>query len=150
MLNDSTLAIMELAGQGFCCSQILVLLSLQGMGLDDPPLTRAMAGLCNGMGDCSGPCGILSGGACVLALHTAQGFAGDTADERLPLLLEAFRDWFHDATTPYGGITCGVIMGGDCRTPDPSRCGVLLAESHQRINAILIEHGFDPAIPKGE
>ncbi len=144
MLSDSSLRLMALAGQGFCCSQILLLLALEDMGHENSELIRAIAGLCNGMGDCDGPCGILSGGSCLLALYTAKGTPDEVADERLSLLQESFRDWFVESTAQYGGITCGEITGGNCRTPDPSRCGTLLGAAHSRLQDILRENGLDP------
>lgn len=144
MLDERSLRMMQLAGQGFCCSQILALLALEQAGRGNPDFVRAMAGLCHGMSDCDGPCGVLTGGACLLGLFAGKGEPDEIADERLPLMLESFRDWFGEAVAAYGGITCGSIAGGDCRTPDPARCGTLLAGAYARLLEILAENGIDP------
>ncbi|MFV0348866.1 MAG: DVU_1555 family C-GCAxxG-C-C protein [Halodesulfovibrio sp.] len=150
MIDQTSLRMMQLAGQGYCCSQILILLALEGMGRENPDLVRAMAGLCHGMGDCDGPCGVLTGGVCLLGMYTGKGTDDDVADDRLPLMLESFRDWFTEAVAGYGGIACGSIAGGDCRTPDPSRCGTLLSGAYARIMEIVVENGMDPMTGKGD
>lgn len=150
MLNDISLRMMQLAGQGYCCSQIVMILVLDGMGRHNPDLVRAMAGLCHGMGDCDGPCGVLSGGAAVLGVYAGKGTDDELADERLPLLLEGFRDWFSDAVAGFGGISCGTIAGGDCRTPNPERCGGLLSGAYEQLMALVSEQGMDPFAGRGE
>ncbi|MFV0422617.1 DVU_1555 family C-GCAxxG-C-C protein [Oleidesulfovibrio sp.] len=150
MLDDTSLTMMRLAGQGYCCSQIILLLALEGMGRENPDLVRAAAGLCHGGGSCDGPCGIVTGGNCLLALYTAKGHDNDQADERLPMLIEEFGDWFTETTVQYGGISCGDITGGECRTPDMSRCGTLIATAYARLMEILDENGIDPATGKDE
>lgn len=145
MLDDTTLRLMRLAGEGFCCSQIMFIMALEDMGRDNPDLIRAMAGLCNGGGDCEGPCGVLTGGACLLSMHTAKGYAGEDADDKLPLLLNEFADWFRDeACAPFGGSACADIVGDGCQGPHPQRCGELVAAAFARIMDLLAEHGFDP------
>ncbi|ABB40336.1 C_GCAxxG_C_C family protein [Oleidesulfovibrio alaskensis G20] len=150
MLDDTSLTMMRLAGQGYCCSQILILLALEGMGRRNPDLVRAAAGLCHGGSDCDGPCGVLTGGNCLLALYTAKGHDNDTADEILPLLLEEYGEWFGQAVAQYGGIQCSQITGGQCRTPDMSRCGTLVAAAYGRLLEILDAHALDPATGKDE
>lgn len=148
MIDGYTLPIMQLAGQGYCCSQILIILALEGMGRENPDLIRAMSGLCHGMGDCEGPCGVLSGGVCLIGLYTGKGTTDDVPDDRLPLMLENFRDWFTEAVAGYGGSTCGAITGGDCHTPDPARCGTLLSQAYARLMDILAENSIDPLAGK--
>lgn len=145
MLNANTLDIMELGGQGYCCSQILVLLAMRNAGMECAPLVRAMAGLCNGFGDCSGACGVLTGGLAVLGLYAGRGDINQTTDytEQLPLLLESYRDWFNEVTTVYGGASCEVIMDGNCGVVDPIKCGGLLTEAHEKIMQILLENDID-------
>ena len=145
MLDDVGLKLMELAGKGYCCSQAMVLLALDEMGRENPDLARAASGLCNGMGDCSGPCGVYTGGILVLGLHAGKGADMEEADDRLPLMLEELRDWFVSATSEYGGISCGAILDRECGRPDPTRCGGLLAAASAQVRQILADNGFDPA-----
>ena len=55
-MDDTSLRLAQLSAQGLCCSQILMQLALEDMGADNPPLIRAMAGLCEGSGG-GGLCG---------------------------------------------------------------------------------------------
>ena len=49
--------------QGYCCSQLLLLLMLQAQDRQNPDLVRAMHGLCHGIGQSDGPCGQLPDGS---------------------------------------------------------------------------------------
>lgn len=145
-MNDMDLTLMRLSGAGYCCSQIMLLLGLEETGRSNPDLVRAMAGLCNGLGDCSGPCGVLTGGLCLLAFHTGKGLDHEQEDERLPLLLAELREWFGEtACSEFGGTTCKAILGGECGRPDPQRCGGLLAKTHARVRELLVENDLDPS-----
>jgi hypothetical protein len=143
MFDDTGLLLMELAGKGYCCSQIMVLLALDDMGRENPDLTRAAAGLCNGLGDCSGPCGVYTGASLVLGLYAGKGMDMEESDDKLPLMLEELREWFVAATERYGGITCGAILDRECGQPDKERCSGLLADTFAQLRAILADNGFD-------
>jgi hypothetical protein len=145
MLNDTGLTVMELAGKGYCCSQILVMLALDEMGRDNPDMVRAAMGLCKGGGDCSGPCGVYTGASLLLGLHAGKGTDTEQPDDRLPLMQEALRDWFADATAQYGGTACGDILGKDNTQPDPVKCGGLVTGAYDRVRQILADNGLDPA-----
>ncbi len=67
-LDDRFFKIMLLHKQGYCCSQIMAILTLRNMGREDADVVRAMGGLCYGLGYSGDTCGVLSGGACILAL----------------------------------------------------------------------------------
>lgn len=144
MLDDTGFRMLELAGKGYCCSQILVLLALDGLGRENPDLVRAAAGLCNGLGDCSGPCGVLTGAMLVLGLHAGKGTDDEEAGDTLPLMIEEMRDWFAAATAQYGGTACRDILDGGCGQPDAARCGGLLADTHARLREILAQNNLDP------
>ena len=145
MLNDTGLLMMELAGKGYCCSQIMALLALDEMDRENPDLVRAAAGLCQGLGDCSGPCGVYTGGAMLLGLYGGKGTDMEQADDKLPLMLEELRTWFIDITSQYGGSTCRNILGNDSTQPDPVRCGGLVADTYEQVREILVGNGLDPA-----
>ncbi|WP_432738327.1 DVU_1555 family C-GCAxxG-C-C protein [Maridesulfovibrio sp. FT414] len=145
-MNDTDLRILQLHGSGYCCAQIFILLCLENMQRENPDLVRAAQGLCLGMGDCSGPCGILSGGLCALSLYAGKGTDYEQAEEQLPVLAETFRDWFREkATVQHGGFSCEAILGEKSLTPNPERCGQLLTASYEQLINILLEAGLDPA-----
>ena len=147
-MNDIGFRIIQLAGKGYCCSQILMLLALEAQGRENPELVRAMAGLCMGAGNSGGVCGVFTGGACVLALFGAKGADPEKEADKLPLMLAELSEWFEQsACQSYGGVSCTDIIGEGSRRPDPDRCGRLLVDTWDRILEILVENGFDPANP---
>lgn len=146
MLSDIQLQLLQWAGKGYCCSQILVGMALEYSGMENPQLIRAAEGLCNGMGGCDTNCGLLTGGALVLGLYAGHDAFSEEKDEQLSVLLESFREWFVDtATSQYGGITCGQILGDDCESsvPDTSKCSTLLAETYSYLESLLTEYNYD-------
>ncbi|BCS88050.1 DVU_1555 family C-GCAxxG-C-C protein [Pseudodesulfovibrio sediminis] len=150
MLDDAGLKVMELGGKGYCCTQIMILLALDEMGRENPDLVRSAAGLCNGLGDCSGPCGVLSGAAMILGLYSGKGLDMEEAEECLPVMLEELRDWFTETTAEFGGTTCTAILGGECGQPDPIRCGGLLSAAVEQVREILVANELDPTEGRDE
>jgi len=145
MMTDMDLRIMQLNGAGYCCAQIMIILCLDNLQQENPGLVRATQGLCMGGGDCSGNCGILSGGICALGLYAGKGTDTETAADDYPLLVENFREWFKErVSAEFGGINCNDILGGECGAPKADRCGVLLGEAYAELIKILLECGYDP------
>jgi hypothetical protein len=147
-MNDIGFRMIQLAGKGYCCSQMLMLLALETQDRENPELVRAMAGLCMGGGNSGGVCGVFTGAACVLALYGAKGSDAEKEADKLPLMLAELSEWFEQsACKSYGGTSCTDIIGDDSRSPNPDRCGRLLVDTWGRILEILLENGFDPADP---
>lgn len=147
-MDDTLMDMVPLAAQGFCCSQILGLLALRAQGRENPELVRALGGLCQGLGACRetgcGTCGILTGGACVLALYLGKGRPDEQPHEHAELARSEFVDWFVERTrSQYGGSACADILGDDSGRPDMARCGALLSEAWAMLAGILAEHGLD-------
>jgi hypothetical protein len=126
----------------------MLYLALDVQGQSNPGLIRAMSGLCHGLATNQGPCGVLTGGLCLIAYHTGKGHAGEEASDRLPLLLSDFEEWFRQtAGQRFSGISCADIVSDG--SPDPQVCGGLLAETYQYVLGLLVENGFDPAAIPG-
>lgn len=145
-MDDTSLRIMQLAAEGFCCSQIMMHLTLADMGEDNVPLIRAMAGLCEGSatGDL---CGVASSAACIMALYAAKGSTEETPLDCYPLLLSQFMDWFKGNATSWGGIRCDDIIafhGGR----KPEVCGTIMLQAREMILQILTENAIDPSLPR--
>ncbi len=145
-MDDTTLRMMQLAGRGYSCSQIMIQLALEAQGKANPDLVRAVSGLSDGIGTGQCACGVLTGGACVLGLYAGRGLDREQADERLAPMLEELVEWFHETVGDrYGGIVCHIITG------DPpnqgaamSKCGDIMMQTYAKAMEILVEHGFDP------
>ena len=150
-MNDTDIMLLELGGKGYSCAQMVLIGGLRLMGRDNPDLVRAMAGLAQG-GGCSGElCGALSGGLCLIALHTAKGGdAEDALPESLPLM-DALVEWFRADLCGGGAVTCDAILGassaqGACRGMNVSLCGNLVARTWEKAVGLLAEAGIDPTL----
>lgn len=150
MLNDAGLRMAALAGKGYCCTQIMLLLALEDMGRENPDLIRASAGLCDGLGDCTGPCGVITGALCFMSLHAAKGMDMEEADDRLPLMVEELRGWFAEVAGEVGGTNCVDIIGGNCGSPDPVLCGSLMSRAYDKVREILAANSIDPSEGRNE
>jgi hypothetical protein len=131
----------QLKKQGFCCSQMLLLMGLEDKGKTDRDLIRAVSGLASGL--FSGEiCGALTGGACLLGLYAGRGSAEDPEDHRLCIMVEELVTWFwREYGQSFGGIRCDDIIGEDSNAC--SRCGSLVLGTYGRIRSLLSEYGFD-------
>ncbi len=90
----------ELKLQGYCCSQIIMAVSLERMKRDNEELVASMAGLCNGL-EQGLLCGCLSAAACVIALADPAFKEKGT--------LEELTDWFEES---YGCLQCRELLDG--------------------------------------
>lgn len=149
-MHPLMMEIAPLVRQGYCCSQLLALLMLDQSGAENPALVRAMQGLCHGIGQSDGPCGLLTGGACALALLTGKGAQHETPHPMLTPLLNEYAGWFYDRVAEYGGTNCEAIAAGLGATakeaggaPDPVACGGLLAECWDKIRELVQSYGLD-------
>lgn len=145
MMNDETFRMIELAGQGFYCSQILLFLGLEAQGKHNPDLIRTMAGLAGGLGFSGGVCGALTGGACLLGLYAGRGAPEEMEDPRLNSMISELIDWFAEKCTGlYGGIHCDSILADDPNN-QRTRCPGLVTETYEKVKVLLVENGFDLA-----
>ena len=144
--NDEELIqrMMELADSRYNCSQILMILSLEQAGRENPGLVRAMSGLGDGCGFFNETCGVMTGGASILALYGAKGTDNEEDSDQLLLMLEAYNDWFtQEVAGLYGGARCIDITKELAGTPDVKQiCGGLVFMAHKKLNEILETHGF--------
>ena len=93
-MDEYALEMLNLARQGFYCSQIVVLLGLEVRGEENPALVRALAGLSYGGGGGRGSCGAFTGACCLLGLFAGRGRAEEEESPHLMLMLEELSDWF--------------------------------------------------------
>ncbi len=132
--------LIQLKEQGFCCSQMLLLVGLGDQGKTDEDLVRAVSGLAAGL--FSGEiCGALTGGACLLGLHAGRGTPDDAEDYRLGIMVGELAEWFsQEYGRLFGGIRCDDILGDD---PGACiRCGSIVLATYAKARALLTENGF--------
>jgi C_GCAxxG_C_C family probable redox protein len=140
---DELLKMLELAGQGFHCSQILLFLGLEAQGKSNPDLIRAMSGLAGGIGFCGETCGALTGGACLIALYAGRGTSDEEEDPRLNVMISDLVEWFtREFSEAYGGIQCREILAEDPRNQS-IRCPDIVRGTYEKVKSLLMENGFD-------
>ena len=140
-MRSVLLRLLKLSYDGFSCSQILVLLALEARGTQNPELVRAVGGLAFGGGNEAGPCGALTGAACVLSLFAGKGSVEETECEELSHMLRELGEWFElEVGQTHGGISCGCIVGDG--TDRKRRCGEVVRKVHEKTCEILHLNGF--------
>jgi len=150
MIDDTQMMVMELAGQGYSCAQIVVLGGLRLMGRENPDLVRAMSALANGA-SCGDLCGALSGGLCLISLHTGKGLEDERPVLGARTLNHALIKWFKqeelkDQVAP----TCAAIFEAagvafqDGEMNQAVGCGDLVAHTWTKAIEILRDNGIDP------
>jgi len=134
---------MELAQQGFHCSEILLFIGLEAKGKTNPDLIRSVSALSGGIGFSGETCGALTGGACLLGLYAGRGTAEEEDDPKLKIMINELVGWFaakHGET--YGGIRCRDITEDDPTIP-PQRCPRIVAGVYHKVRSLLADNGFE-------
>ncbi len=158
-MNPILLEILPLIREGYCCSQLLMHLLLQGAGQENAALLRAMHGLCFGMGGTEGPCGLLSGGACILGCFAGRGAVEEHAHASLAPMVHEYQQWFIEHTRTSGlcyqilesfeqqdeqALTMQSRQSTQSRqSPQHAQCGELLATCWKKILEILEKYQVD-------
>jgi hypothetical protein len=133
-MNDAAKKIRMLAGQGYCCSQIMVKTGLDAKQEDNPQLLDAVAGLCNGIhfGLC---CGVLTGAACLLSLYDKKNAT--------MFMIPQLADWFERTyTQSFKGINCEDILDQNPMNK-LIRCPKIMEETFEKCRELLEEYGHD-------
>lgn len=141
-MNDAMFRMIELAQQGFYCSQIMVQLGLKAQDKDNPDLIRAMNGLAGGLGFSGNICGALTGGTCLLGLYAGRGAREEKVDDRLFLMINRLVEWFEAEIGPnYGGTHCKDIIGEGAKQCTVV-CGNIVASTYVKVTEILTANGI--------
>jgi hypothetical protein len=132
----------ELADKQYNCSQIIMALFLDQEKKENPGLMRAIAGLGDGCGFFNETCGIMTGGACVLAFYGGKGADNETESDHLLPMLEDLGDWFlRETSERFTGTRCKDIAGDLVGTPEVKQiCGGLIFQTYNKITEILISY----------
>jgi hypothetical protein len=123
----------QLISEGKSCSQVMMCMAMERLGVEDEYLVQAMRGLSRGMG-IRHACGVITGAACAMGL----------ADERLGfnVMFPELYHWFYEAYgEDHGGINCQDLLDGDDRNRG-SRCPEMISKTWEKAAEILEKHGF--------
>jgi C_GCAxxG_C_C family probable redox protein len=146
-VNDEMLRMMQLARQGFYCSQILLMMGLEARGEVNEDLIRAVTALAGGLGFSGDTCGALTGGACLLGLYAGRGTPEEEEDPRLNLMIGELAEWFSTQYgETYGGIRCDTILDENPANRN-IRCPAMVFGTYEKVKALLTENGFDLTKP---
>ena len=144
-MSQNPFLMYKLASQGYCCSQILMLMDLEERGIENTELVKSMAGLCVGTGGSGRTCGIVTGGACLIGNYAGKGSLEDHNDPNLSKMILEYMEWFEGEN---GSMDCGDIVGvdslKDIRTNMvyPVKCGNLMSSSYRKLKEILEKYDY--------
>ena len=143
MSNDAFL-MFKLAKEGFCCSQIMVLMDLREKNIDNPELMKALSGLCGGMGASGNTCGVLSGGACLLGLYGGKGKPEEEKNPRLNEAIKEYIDWFKESQ---GNLECREILGQETfeamqQGVYPVNCANIMSAAYRKLKEIIDKYDY--------
>lgn len=130
----------KLATQGYCCSQILLLMGLEAQGKENPDLVRVMEGLGGGLGRTGNNCGALTGGVCLLGLYAGRGSAGEPRGGQLNSMANDLVMWFEEE---YNSLDCANILDDslDSGAEFPVKCGNIVMGVYNKVQEILETYG---------
>ncbi|MDL2259823.1 C-GCAxxG-C-C family protein [Deltaproteobacteria bacterium OttesenSCG-928-K17] len=150
MIDDTQMMVMELAGQGYSCAQIVIIGALRLLGRENPDLVRAAGALANGA-SCGELCGALTGGLCFLSLHTGKGLDDERPVPGAKTLAGALIKWFtREELRGEVRPTCRAIFesaGLDASSGEmnpAAGCGDLVAHTWNKAVEILQDNNIDP------
>lgn len=109
---------------GYCCSQIVMELGLNRLGIENEQLVEAMAGLCDGV-KCGSICGVASAAVCLM--YVADGRAAEKG------LVQEYLDWFEEC---FGDLRCSRLVGDDPMAK-LEKCPMFIEATMSRIEELL-------------
>ena len=135
----------QLATQGFCCSQIILILGLDEQGKENPDLIRSMHGLCGGIGRSGKTCGALTGGVCLIGLTFGKGTPIESGHVKINLMINDLMEWFEDI---HGTLDCDGIIDQslDQGNAYPVQCGNIVSDTFSKVQEILAAYTEDPEL----
>lgn len=116
--------IFTLKMKNYCCSQIVMAIGLEKLGMENPQLVSAMAGLCEGV-KCGSICGTVSAAVCLMYL--ADPKAAENG------LVQEYLDWFGES---FGALDCDELLGDDPMAKI-EKCPLLLEATMVKLEELL-------------
>ncbi|MBP1745247.1 MAG: redox-active protein [Firmicutes bacterium] len=135
--------IYKYATQGYCCTQVLLLLVLEKEDRENYDLIRAANGMCAGM-QCKGTCGILSGALMVFGLYAGRGRLEDEKSPKLKSMADEFTEWFK---SEFKSVLCSDLVKEDIFTDQgeiyPVKCGDMILKAYKEMQDVLLGYDFE-------
>ena len=138
--QDIMMRMLELTGQGYACSQILLMLAMELSGEENSGVVRAMAALNEGMCGTGRLCGCLTGGSCLLAYFAGKGLEDEQEHPMFRKMVADFSAWFDETWgKQYGGANCDDILE-DNAANRMLRCPEIVQSSFEKCLELLEEN----------
>lgn len=133
----------QLATQGFCCSQIMLIIGLDEQGKENPDLIKAMHGLCGGIGRSGKTCGAFTGGTCLIGLKVGKGTPTEYGHVKINLMINDLMEWFEET---HGSLDCEGIIDHSLGEGNeyPVQCGSIVTLTFNKVQEILSIYEEDP------
>lgn len=130
--------VMDLLQKGYHCSQVMMQLSMDLRGIQDPFLIRALGALGGGM-FAQRACGTLTGAVCVLGSYFPRG-EGEAEPRGYQELANELADWFERT---FGSLECRDLVEFR-RDKIMAFCPAVMARTFEKVLELLEEHDIDP------
>lgn len=138
-MDDLDKRIMELAGLGYHCSQIMIILGQDLTETDNKELVKAMTGLGGGMFRGKN-CGTLTGGVALLSTYVGKSEDVEAQDDLTEIMVTELVDWFEGE---FGTVECKQLVS-DKKEDRMAVCPNLIKKTFLKCIGILNEHDIDP------
>lgn len=145
-MNDYTIRLLQLAGENYPCSQIIIMMGLELSQKSDPLLVKAMSGLAGGCRTGACTCGALTGGCCLLGMYGGRSPEDEEpSDNSIAMVIELV-DWFEETyARKFGATICDSIKNfDDDEEPQPLRCFGITEAVFNKCLEILADNGYQP------
>lgn len=123
-MEDMKEKIFMLKMKNYCCSQIVMEIGLEKLGIENSQLVSAMAGLCEGV-KCGSICGTASAAVCFMYLADPQLAESGIVQEYL--------DWFEES---FGALDCETLLI-DGPMAKLEKCPMLVETTMNKLEELL-------------
>ena len=83
---------------GYHCSQMIMIMTLETIGEENPQLVKALGGLGGGIGYCGDTCGCLTGGACAIGYFLGNLAPKESEDPQMKPAVQELYQCFREKT----------------------------------------------------
>jgi C_GCAxxG_C_C family probable redox protein len=145
-MNENVESALEAFGQGFSCSQAVILSHCADFGLDDEMARRVSGAFGGGMGHIGETCGAVTGALMLIGLKYGKTRADDAeAKDRTYAKVKEFTDAFKAS---HGSIKCKDLIGYDISVKEEliaareagvfkTACPLLVRDSIETVEKLL-------------
>ena len=103
----------ELFLQRMHCSQAVLVVGLEKLGIDDPGAIKALGAFGGGIGGCGRTCGVLIGAAATIGVLYSRSSLHEKENPRMWAATKKVVQLFEELCSPYDGLNCNQIAQVD-------------------------------------